>query len=403
MTSTIETSSVQPAPAPAPVARRGRVQALRRLAESSGSFAAFLVLFGTYAVWLGGDFVNAEARLIDWHQATAMSLLGLAALVTLVAGQFDLSIAGMASVSAFLAIGLTTRQEWSFFTVLAFCLALGLVGGLLNGIIVVKFRVTAFIATLATGGIFVGISDVYSNATTVAPLADGPQMPEWFSGPGSLGDFRTKPPEMLIWLVVGVALALVVFTAYQRVRRGGMSAGRLVALGVAVAAAVTVLALGREWVTTVSVMSLVLIGITTLLWVMMQFTTFGRHLRATGSNSAAARLAGVRTEGVTIASFALGGFIASLAGFTMASTQGSAAPGNAQSLLLIAFASAFLSTVLLSRGAFTVWGTVTGAVFLVWISSGLVVGGVPFTWSGLINGIVLALAVAVSSILRKNS
>ena len=41
--------------------------------------------------------------------------------------------------------------------------------------------------------------------------------------------------------------------------------------------------------------------------------------------------------------------------------------------------------------------------FLVWVTQGLIVGGVPFTWTDVINGVVLVAAVAVSTIFRRRA
>ncbi len=61
----------------------------------------------------------------------------------------------------------------------------------------------------------------------------------------------------------------------------------------------------------------------------------------------------------------------------------------------------FLSTVIFSSGRFTVMGTLLGAIFLVWIGQGLVVGGVSFQWTTVVNGLMLVIAVAVATFLRR--
>jgi predicted ABC-type sugar transport system permease subunit len=47
------------------------------------------------------------------------------------------------------------------------------------------------------------------------------------------------------------------------------------------------------------------------------------------------------------------------------------------------------------------WGTITGGLAVVYISQGLVTGGVSYTWTDLINGLVLIVAVAMSTTLRR--
>jgi ribose/xylose/arabinose/galactoside ABC-type transport system permease subunit len=147
----------------------------------------------------------------------------------------------------------------------------------------------------------------------------------------------------------------------------------------------------------------VLVVIAAAMWVLLDHTSYGRYLHATGYNPEAARLTGVDTGKETFKAFAIGGVLAAVAGVLLTANQGSAAPDAAATFLLPAFAAAFLSTVVLSAGRFTVWGAVVGGTFLVWVSQGLIVGGLPFTWTDIVNGAVLASAVAMSTVLRRRT
>src|SRR5262249_53436176 len=103
-----------------------------KLLGASITFVAFLVIFLIYTIWLGDKFTNTDARALDIHQNAPVLLLGLAVLVTLIAGQFDLSVASMATLSAFLVIGLKLNQDWPFALVILACIAVGVVGGAIN-------------------------------------------------------------------------------------------------------------------------------------------------------------------------------------------------------------------------------------------------------------------------------
>ena len=115
----------------------------------------------------------------------------------------------------------------------------------------------------------------------------------------------------------------------------------------------------------------------------------------------AAKVAGIRTDAITILVFVISGTVAAFSGVLLAAVQGSAVPGIADALLLPAYAAVFLSTVLISRGRFHVWGTLIGGLFLVFVSTGLIEGGVSFTWTQVINGAVLVATVSLSSLLRR--
>jgi ribose/xylose/arabinose/galactoside ABC-type transport system permease subunit len=156
------------------------------------------------------------------------------------------------------------------------------------------------------------------------------------------------------------------------------------------------------WISSVSWLIFILLLVAFLMWVLLQNTTYGRHIQAIGSNRSAALLAGVNVRRQVMKSFVLGSTIAALAGVLLGASQGSASPDIAASFLLPAFAAAFLSTVILSDGRFTVLGTILGGVFVIWVGLGLILGGLPATWLSVVNGVVLIAAVALSTALRRS-
>ncbi len=366
---------------------------------------AFLALFAVYAVWLGDTFVNVDARLLDVHQNAPVLILGLAVMVTLIAGQFDLSVGGMCTLTTFLSVGLVVQDGWSFGLVLAACLLAGLIGGLINGLLVVKLEVNTFIATLGTGGVFLGLANVLFGGTQLAPTGESAQLPAWFSGDGSLGSFGEKFPSVIVWIALAAcAYALFRWIQTRQPESRPVRTRSLVATGVVVVVAAVLFALDLQaWVNGVSLTVGVLALIGLVLWVLLRYTTYGRYLYATGANPEAARLAGVKTDRTTITAFVIGGLLAASAGVLLAANQGAASPGIGTGFLLPAFAAAFLGTVIMSTGRFHVWGTLIGGTFLVWVTQGLIVGGVPFTWTDVINGVVLVAAVAVSTIFRRRA
>jgi ribose/xylose/arabinose/galactoside ABC-type transport system permease subunit len=372
--------------------------------RSSLTFIAFLAIFCIYTAVLGSTFQNASSRLLDLHTNVPVLLLGMAVLMTLLAGQFDLSVASMATLTTYLTVGLTINQHWPFWVVVIAGGVVGIAGGLLNGFVIVRLRVNAFIATLGTGGMFLGLSEAYSNGQTLTPLPGHAQLPAWFAGINGLGAFGAKPPVVLAWSVVVLGSMRLVWLATRR-RRGDGWAPHWVSMG-ALVAAIVALAVVLDisaWVSAMSWLSVVLLAVAASLAFVVNHTPFGRRLVATGSNAPAASLAGVKTERATVIAFVLGGFLAALAGVALAAINGSAAPDVAGPYLLPAFAAAFLSTVIFSKQQrFTVWGTITGGLFLVWVAQGLVDAGVSYNWTDFVNGAVLVAAVALQTFAKSH-
>src|SRR5260370_11577254 len=135
-------------------------------------------------------------------------------------------------------------------------------------------------------------------------------------------------------------------------------------------------------------------------WMPIGVTAVGRHMQAIGSNRSAGQLAGVKVRRPPIKAFVCSGVVAAIAGICLGALQGSATPDSSAAFLLPAFSAAFLSTVILSDGRFTVLGTVLGGVFVVWVGLGLIVGGLSPLWVNTINGLVLVVAVSLSTAVR---
>jgi ribose/xylose/arabinose/galactoside ABC-type transport system permease subunit len=399
--------AVDPAPPPESGARRKRPRGDLSLLRAVGAerwltFLVFILIFLGYGAWLGSKFLSSNNRLLDVHQNVPLLLVSLALAVCLASGQFDLSVGGMATLTTYLTVGLVVNQHWPFAEVLVVCVAIGLVGGIINAYLVIGLRVNAFIATLGTGGAFAGISTVYSGGTQLSPVPNSPQLPHWFSGIGSFGSYQTKAPVALTWAVLLLLLVVAALATSERFTAQHRQQA-LIGMGVAIVVAIVIFAtVLKSLIDDMPYTALFVLAVAFVLWVACRYTSFGRGLYATGGNAQAARLAGVRVQRIKASAFIISGLLSSVAGIVLASIQGSASPNIAQGFLLPAFAAAFLSTVLLSNGRFHIWGTLLGGIFLIWVSQGLIVGGVNFTWTDVVNGIVLIAAVSLSTVLRRS-
>ena len=366
-----------------------------------GSSVLFLLVFIGFYFWLGDAFFDSPQRLLDFSQSVPVLLLAMAVVVCLAVGEFDLSLAFNASLSAFLVIGLHYRNEWPMWLCILTTLAVAGLSGLINGLLVTRLRVSAFITTLGTGGILLGVSRVYSNGgQSISPSANDHPLPDWFQQ--VLGSFQYKASTGLGILVLAVLVGVLLYTINAQVLSSKTRAVVRVGILVAVAAAVVVPVFASGLLNYVSVNLVVFLLIATVLWIVMTHTSFGRNVYAVGSNRSAAKFAGIKVDAHTTTAFVLAGLLAGMAGIMLAASQGTALQGSADGLLLPAYAGGFLSTVLMSRGRFHVWGAVIGVLSLTYVASGLIIGGVFYTWSDVVNGIVLVAAVALSSMVRRS-
>jgi ribose/xylose/arabinose/galactoside ABC-type transport system permease subunit len=375
----------------------------RDMFSSVATVVALGIVFVIYAVWLKGSFYNVSRLSYDASRSAPQVALAVAVAVCLCGRRFDLSVASIATGGAFMCLGLFLRGGTPIGVAIAVTLIAGGVAGLLNGLLVTVFRVNAFIATLGSSGLFAGFTVVYSSGEVVGPTPNGPSLPSWFSGAGSIGDFQTKVPLALALIAI-LAVFLAMFVSFDQRFPGPDRLRRVRVVSVGVLAILCTLgawAIGIpgqfDW------MIIIMIALTLAVWIGMKYTAVGHAIYALGGNESAARFAGIDIKRISVALFIFSGLISALAGLLIASQQGSAAPAVADPLLLPAYAGAFLSTVILSRGRFHVWGTVAGSLALVYVTDGLVVGGVPYTWTQVINGAVLIVTVAMSTFLQRST
>ncbi|WP_455356445.1 ABC transporter permease [Streptomyces sp. SYSU K217416] len=147
----------------------------------------------------------------------------------------------------------------------------------------------------------------------------------------------------------------------------------------------------------------VMIGFTTVLWLLLNRTVLGQSMQAVGGNPVAARLSGVRVDRVRLISFVVCGAFAALAGVLLASRTGSAAVSGGDGYLLSAFAAAFFGSAVLRDGQFHIIGTLVGVITVAIGFNAIALTGMATYWQYLFQGLLLVLGVGVGSLARRRT
>lgn len=140
------------------------------------------------------------------------------------------------------------------------------------------------------------------------------------------------------------------------------------------------------------------IGLAAAMWYMLSYTAFGQQLLFTGRGREVGRLSGIPVSRVRLLSFVISGIMGALAGLIYTGTTGSANPSSGTTLLLPAFAAAFLGATCINPGRFNPWGSVVAVYFLVTGINGLSVLGFRTFVQDLFYGGALVVAVMVSQL-----
>lgn len=264
-------------------------------------------------------------------------VLALAAIIPLVAGEFDFSIGLTLEFSAMITAGFVVRLHQPLPVAILAGLGTGLLIGIINGYLVAFRKLNSFIITFAVATIVTGLIELYAAGNSILVSTD------------ALTSFGLTSS---LWL--GIPRSLYAFA--------------LVAL---------------------------------IVWYVLDHTPVGRYWHATGGNRAAATLVGLPVRGLVFLSFVASGLLASAAGILYLAQQGSATPNVGQGYVLPAYAAVFLGATVFKIGQFNVWGTVVAVFFVAIGSTGLVFAGLAPWVQSVFQGAVLIIALGVTRVIGR--
>lgn len=259
----------------------------------------------------------------------AVGALGMTKII--VSGGIDLSVGSSIAFSSVVGAMAIQRGWGTVPAVLATIFAGGFIG-LLNGAAIAGLRLTPFIITLGTLGVWRGSAKMLADNQTVN--YDASPVNAWM---------RTADP-------FGYALPIGVWAT--------------IALAIVTA-------------------------------IVLRNTVFGRHVFALGSNEATARLCGIPTTGLKIAIYAIAGCFFGLAGLFQLSRLGQGDPTAAVGLELDIIAAVIIGGASLSGGVGTVLGSMIGALIMAVLRNGSQLMGWPTPIQEIVIGLVIIVAVFV--------
>lgn len=311
---------------------------------------AFFALLAIIAVFsfLSPYYFSVSNFLTMASHVAIFGVLALGMLLVILNGGIDLSVGstlGLAGVIAgFLMQGVALPMFGvvlfpAVWVVVVLACAMGALVGLVNGVLIARFKVPAFVATLGTLYVVRGIALLMTNGLTYNNLGGTPELGN--TGFGWLGFNR------LFNVPIGV---------------------------------------------------LVLAAIAVLGSIMLNRTVFGRWLYASGGNERAAELSGVPVKKVQIQVYVMSGVCAAIAGLIVSSQLTSAGPTAGASYELTAIAAVVIGGAALTGGKGNVRGTLLGAFVIGFLSDGLVIIGVSAYWQTVFTGAVIVLAVLLNAI-----
>jgi ribose transport system permease protein len=290
---------------------------LIRTLVSQREFGIFIFLvIASVAISLYRPSFYSSFNLLNMgRQMSVTAIMGIAMAYLITAQELDLSVGSILGFCSFGMALLVQDKGWDLWTAFLFSLTWGAGIGLLNGLITTYGRIPSFIATLGMMFIIRGIT-LKLSAWPVTRL----EHPTFFKVFGARYDILGvgEVPIQIFWMILFVIIGTIVLNR----------------------------------------------------------TTYGYHIRATGSNRDAAALSGIRVRRVKIYAFIVMGVASAFAGALSFAHVGSVSPTAGQGMELTIIATVVIGGTNLFGGEGTIPGTFLGAALLTVMRNGLVqIGG----------------------------
>ncbi|HEY3992256.1 MAG TPA: inner-membrane translocator [Ktedonobacteraceae bacterium] len=362
--------------------------------------ATLILVVIYFEITTGGLFLTARNLSFLAQQMSETAIVGLGAIMVLLLGEIDLSVAAVAQLCAVVMAICSERLGLPAIVAIPAALIAGAIVGLINGILVAVIRIPSFIVTLAGSIAYSGLLLFLMFGQTTLIVRNSFIVAIAGSPLSFLPDYLGVGLPALAMILYALSLIY----AYTRRRRLGLRTQPLsrVILQIAIVAVLVGVAVAAfESYNGVPYSTAILFGLILFFWLILTKTGFGRHVYATGGNTEATRRAGINVVGIRIAVFTLCSTLAAVAGVIQASRNTAVYSAVSPTLLLEAIGAAVIGGVSLFGGRGSVWAIILGVLIIASLDNGLTLQSQSTAIQQMVEGTVLVLAVIADALIRR--
>lgn len=140
----------------------------------SGLYLWALIIL-VFSVWTPQLFLQPATVYSIASSQSIVAMLAIAALISMSAGAFDVSIGAVANMSTIIVISLQSMYNWPIWPSIGAALAASVMVGVINGFLIVKLKISPIVATLGMGSVLLAVQTIVSKAGQPFPPLD----PAW--------------------------------------------------------------------------------------------------------------------------------------------------------------------------------------------------------------------------------
>ena len=296
--------------------------------------AALVILYVLFAI-VGNNFFTWKTAENILQSAYYIGFMAFGVTFVIITGGIDLSLGTVMMCSALLGGYVFNVLGWPMGLAIITTLAVAVLFGLINGLLIAKLSLPPFIATLGTQMISMGIGSIITSVQAQTWPPASAEVGGWFKQYFVREKVLGIIPIGAIWLFLFFVIAALI----------------------------------------------------------LHKTKFGRYLYAIGSNEEAARLSGINTANWRIGAHVLCGFFLGMAALFYAAVYSTITPGTGAGQEMHGITGVIVGGTSMAGGSGTMVGTLIGVFIMSVLKNGLPACGLQAPWQNFFTGVVVIGAV----------
>ncbi|MDO4275788.1 MAG: hypothetical protein Q4D16_19130 [Eubacteriales bacterium] len=357
-----------------------------------------IIIFLVFQILTKGMFMSFRNLSNLLMQGAICSIIAITMCLVIVTCNADLSAGRFLGMLGMVAALLQVNTKLPSIVVVIIIYVIALAAGLGHGFLIGYMKLPAFIITLTTQLVFLGINQLVSGGKIIGP-ATGiiDQM-----GNGYIPSISGKYNDTTIMIgaaLIAVYIAMTIFKENKSIKQGLTEPRwekiipKTIVICVLAAAVTFVLYMHKGF----SYAMLILFVLTLVVSYISNNTKFGRYVYAIGGNASAASLSGINVSKEVLKLYTLHAVMVATAALVYLGRLGSATTASGNGYEFTAITGCVVGGTAITGGRGTVAGAVVGTIFMAAIDNGMSLMNVDASLQYIVRGIVLLFAIMLDA------
>jgi simple sugar transport system permease protein len=323
---------------------------MKKLLNTNEFFVGMTLLVLAIVIGIINPTFFSAGNVIDLFRSSIVTgIFAIIVMIVIISGGIDVSFPAIAAFSMFATTKILTTYGYEGSILLAFLIA-GLIGillGLINAILISRFKLPTLIVTLGTASMFTGF------LLTFIGYKEIPNVPAGMNEFSKIELFRVTTETGVVYSLPFAIIPLILVAG--------------------------------------------------LVWFILKYTMLGRGIYALGGDPVSAERAGFNIKKIQFFIYCFTGFLAGIAGIIHASLMRNSNPMDFMGAEMLVIAAVVLGGSRITGGHGTMVGTFLGVFLVLIINNSLILLGIPSYWQKFIVGLLILVGTGITAYQTKRS